>query len=108
MFQQNYHGQCMDGKCECTSEDFFGNHCEHKRPCRRLRGDLGDIWIIRSNADGEVLAYDRPTYISQGGSNLLPDGQNNVIVYTGSRWFAMEINGTLLRCNEVTLMPVIF
>lgn len=37
-FLKNYHGKCIDGKCVCTIDGYFGNHCEHKRTCDRLIG----------------------------------------------------------------------
>jgi hypothetical protein len=92
----NFHGQCVDGKCICMGDgDYFGNHCEHKRPCKTLRGDNGDIWSIRTDPDGEeILAYDRPTYIYKSGFNTtLQENETTVLAYTGSRWFAMVVNG---------------
>lgn len=77
----------------CNDGGYFGNHCEHERPCRKLRGDLGDIWAIRSYANDEILAYERPTYSYEGGFTVLPDDERYVMAYTGSRWFAMRVNG---------------
>ena len=40
----------------------------------------------------QVLAYDRPMYIYQGGSDGFEFSldQINVLAYTGSRWFSMH------------------
>lgn len=84
----------MDGKCVCTSAGYFGNHCEHKKPCNVLRGDLGDIWTVRTDENkSEILAYDRPTYSYEYGFKEIPEGEKTVMAYTGSRWFSMRVNG---------------
>jgi hypothetical protein len=98
----NFHGQCVDGRCVCMDNgDYFGSHCEHKRPCETLRGDAGDIWSIRTDDDGnEILAYERPTYIYNGGFTILQENETRVLAYTGSRWFAMAVNGKLYLTSE--------
>ena len=43
----NYHGKCVNKRCECYSpnsefegeiEGYFGNSCQFKKPCLRIRG----------------------------------------------------------------------
>ncbi|KAL7517087.1 hypothetical protein ACHAWX_002040 [Stephanocyclus meneghinianus] len=41
--QCNFHGQCISGRCICTDDKYFGNHCEHKMPCRKLRGGESEL-----------------------------------------------------------------
>ena len=40
----------------------------------------------------QILAYDRPMYIYEGGSDGFGFSldQINVLAYTGSRWFSMD------------------
>ena len=48
----NYHGQCVNKRCECYSsklfeaglEGYFGNSCQFKNPCLQIRGGKQDYF----------------------------------------------------------------
>jgi len=61
----NYHGACVNGKCECFEEEkYFGQHCEFEKPCEVLIDDDEEKWDIAKNkTDGKILmSYLRPFY----------------------------------------------
>jgi len=60
-----------------------------------------------NNNESEILAYDRPTYIYRGGFTVIPEATRNMIVYTGSRWFAMRINGKERCSNALKLFECV-
>ena len=56
----NYHGQCVDKKCECDSsennelvegelEGFFGDSCQFKKPCLQIQGGKQSIISLSVN-----------------------------------------------------------
>mmetsp|Transcript_688 Transcript_688/g.1137 ORF Transcript_688/g.1137 Transcript_688/m.1137 type:complete len:644 (-) Transcript_688:26-1957(-) len=103
----NYHGQCVDKRCECYSpkrefegeiEGFFGNSCQFKKPCLRIQGDLNDTWRIAWIDISErkpFFSYERPVYVYEGGwKNLTyPEEDIIIMIYGGSRWFGAYYEG---------------
>eukprot|EP00970_Alexandrium_tamarense_P018127 scaffold13320_cov215-Alexandrium_tamarense.AAC.11 len=112
--QCNYHGTCSPtGKCECPENgNYFGNYCEHKKPCPTIRGDWGDTWELRTlngetwdprndTLDSIFIAYDRPIYRYSTGFKMdMPENDAVMLVYTGSRWFGMYFEGIHNRTIE--------
>lgn len=50
----NLNGVCIDTKCSCTNDNYYGLHCELEQPCPRLTGQFNDTWsllYIISNAN---------------------------------------------------------
>lgn len=73
--------------------------------------DLGDVWSIRtfgyaslnqniSNANEFIIAYDRPTYKYESGIASFPEGELRLLMYTGSRWFVMNMTGKVMLISS--------
>lgn len=107
----NLNGICnKDGMCDCNVEDsvyHLGVHCQVrvKSECRTIIGEkYGDIWSneIKPWVAGSNLTidqeYDRPiyTYVEGLPDNQSPmEGANFVMLYSGSRWFVINLVGAL-------------
>lgn len=97
----NYHGKCgTDRRCECDLGDdgyklYTGIHCEHSRPCARLRGDRGDIWNIHLLDNKHAWrSYGRGVYNLVSGVDVtVPKNDSMVLIFTGSRWFYSIFEG---------------
>jgi len=94
-------GECKkDGKsCECFKDvegvQFIGQHCEVrlKDDCHTIYGEKSnDTWSVVPVGWGKGLfqEYDRPVYVYQGGSPLIDDDNDAVLlIYSGDRWFGL-------------------
>lgn len=58
----NYHGQCVDKRCECSNgefdgqlEGYFGNSCQFEKPCLQIQGGKQSILLSRSMFFQRVL-----------------------------------------------------
>lgn len=115
----NLNGVCTDKECVCTNPDYAGRHCELELPCARIISDLSnETWsvVTTKNCETFVHEYERPIYTLLGERNITGDiaipetlqslneqlredmkydllGDRLSIIYTGSRWFVMVIEG---------------
>ena len=107
----NLNGICnKEGKCDCNIEEdiyHLGVHCQVrvKSECRTIIGEkYGDVWSneVKPWVAGSNLTidqeYDRPiyTYVEGLPDNQSPmEGANFVMLYSGSRWFVINLVGAL-------------
>ena len=62
----NLNGVCIDTKCSCTNDNYYGLHCELKQPCPRLTGQFNDTWSLLYNQQCKhMMEYSRPVYVSK-------------------------------------------
>ena len=101
----NLNGQCVDGKCDCNTEDglsYMGMHCETKlsKDCETIIGEGRNETFSTTYLDmfpGKDAAlfqeYSRPVYVYQGDiQGDMVEGDIIWLVYSGSRWFGMQFN----------------
>ena len=101
----NLNGQCVDGKCDCNTEDglsYMGMHCETKlsKDCETIIGEgrnetFSTTYLDMFPGKDAVLfqEYSRPVYVYQGDiQGNMVEGDIIWLVYSGSRWFGMYIN----------------
>jgi len=88
---------------------YFGTHCEHKRPCKRLKGGSNSTFNLVEWDDEEFFRiYGRPVYRYQTGfSDELLASQNVTeqedaifLLYTGNRWFGTVYKGVRNNTRE--------
>ncbi|KAL7454765.1 hypothetical protein ACHAWC_008115 [Mediolabrus comicus] len=105
----NYHGQCVDKKCQCESstdlEGYFGHSCQFKKPCLQMRGENNDTWRVGwvdINEMKPFFAYERPAYLYEGGwQNItFPEEDAVIMTYGGSRWFGAYYEGGALSTKD--------
>lgn len=111
----NLNGVCSDdGRCICDEKEgvtFFGSHCEVKLrdECRTIIPEVGNYsmsieklgsWSnedVINDKDSIWTEYSRPVF-----SGLIPSEDNTEqwsLVYSGSRWFGMNMTGTTDRSS---------
>ena len=62
----NLNGVCIDKKCSCTNDNYYGLHWELERPCPRLIGQFNVTWSLLYNRECKyVNEYSRPVYVSK-------------------------------------------
>ncbi len=98
----NFHGKCMDRVCYCNTEDdvgygrFTGTHCQHPLPCRRLRGNGGDIWnLLTLDKHTFWKTFGRGVYSYESGGNITASSSEYpVLIFSGSRWLAVLLDNS--------------
>ncbi|KAL7535670.1 hypothetical protein ACHAXR_006658 [Thalassiosira sp. AJA248-18] len=82
--------------------DYFGTHCEHKKPCSLITGGSGGTWSNFMWPGEDVMrVYQSPIYMYERGlpeEMFEAEGLNSFedqlyLIYTGSRWLGTAYPG---------------
>ena len=98
----HFHGKCMDGVCQCNTEEdsgyhlFTGTHCQHPLPCSKLRGNSGDVWdLLMLDNSTFWKTYGRGVYRYESGGNITASSSDiPILMYSGSRWLAVLLDNS--------------